>query len=206
MSDATEQRLENNTSAEKILEAATTLFSLENFSTVSIKQIAAESGVNSALISYYFGGKKNLYQEVLYTQADKFLKLQDCIRQLEVSPLAKLTRYVDSIAEMQFKQPYTIHLIYRELLAPQPMFENYVKNKLYRIHQFMAELVNEAIELGEITTTMKPTHVAFTLEGMIMFFFLTQSQIRELGNFNQGAETSYLQEAINSYLEALTKK
>ena len=129
MSDATEQRLENNTSAEKILEAATTLFSLENFSTVSIKQIAAESGVNSALISYYFGGKKNLYQEVLYTQADKFLKLQDGIRQLEVSPLAKLTRYVDSIAEMQSKQPYTIHLIYRELLATKPMFQNKMKKK-----------------------------------------------------------------------------
>ena len=52
-------------SADKILQAATKLFAQDNFSAVSIKQIAAASGVNSALISYYFGGKKNLYQEVL---------------------------------------------------------------------------------------------------------------------------------------------
>ncbi|MGM9561419.1 MAG: TetR/AcrR family transcriptional regulator [Phascolarctobacterium sp.] len=193
-------------SAAKILQAATKLFAQENFSAVSIKQIATASGVNSALISYYFGGKKNLYQEVLYTEADKFLKLQDKIRAQMESPLQKLRSYVDSIAEMQLKQPYNMHLIYRELLSPQPMFENYVKNRLYKIHQFMAELVNEAIACGEIITDIKPTHVAFTLEGIIMFFFLTQGQIRKIGNFDQRSEIAYLMEALNSYLSSLTEK
>ena len=193
-------------SAAKILQAATKLFAQENFSAVSIKQIATASGVNSALISYYFGGKKNLYQEVLYTEADKFLMLQDKIRAQMESPLQKLRSYVDSIAEMQLKQPYTMHLIYRELLSPQPMFENYVKNRLYKIHQFMAELVNEAIACGEIITDIKPTHVAFTLEGIIMFFFLTQGQIRKIGNFDQRSEIAYLMEALNSYLSSLTEK
>lgn len=192
-------------SAEKILQAATHLFAQENFNAVSIKQIAAASGVNSALISYYFGGKKNLYQEVLYKQADKFLKLQEKIRQRKESPLTKLRSYVDSIAEMQLRHPYNIHLIYRELLSPQPMFENYVKNRLYRIHQFMAELVDEAIACGEIITAIKSTHVAFTLEGIIMFFFLTQGQIRQIGNFDQRSETEYLLEALNSYLSSLSK-
>ena len=193
-------------SAAKILQAATKLFAQENFSAVSIKQIATASGVNSALISYYFGGKKNLYQEVLYTEADKFLMLQDKIRAQMESPLQKLRSYVDSIAEMQLKQPYNMHLIYRELLSPQPMFENYVKNRLYKIHQFMAELVNEAIACGEIITDIKPTHVAFTLEGIIMFFFLTQGQIRKIGNFDQRSEIAYIMEALNSYLSSLTEK
>ena len=193
-------------SAAKILQAATKLFAQENFSAVSIKQIATASGVNSALISYYFGGKKNLYQEVLYTEADKFLMLQDKIRAQMESPLQKLRSYVDSIAEMQLKQPYNMHLIYRELLSPQPMFETYVKNRLYKIHQFMAELVNEAIACGEIITDIKPTHVAFTLEGIIMFFFLTQGQIRKIGNFDQRSEIAYLMEALNSYLSSLTEK
>ena len=193
-------------SAAKILQAATKLFAQENFSAVSIKQIATASGVNSALISYYFGGKKNLYQEVLYTEADKFLMLQDKIRAQMESPLQKLRSYVDSIAEMQLKQPYNMHLFSRELLRPQPMFEIYVKNRLYKIHQFMAELVNEAIACGEIITDIKPTHVAFTLEGIIMFFFLTQGQIRKIGNFDQRSEIAYLMEALNSYLSSLTEK
>ena len=90
-------------SADKILQAATMLFAQDNFSAVSIKQIAAASGVNSALISYYFGGKKNLYQEVLYTEADKFLKLQDKIRARMESPLRRLRSYVDTIAEIAIR-------------------------------------------------------------------------------------------------------
>lgn len=194
----------NATSAEKILQAATNLFAQNNFSAVSVKKIATASGVNSALISYYFRGKKNLYQEVLYTQADKFLRIQEDIRQKLIPPLDKLRIYVESIAKMQVQQPYIIHLIYRELLAPQPMFENYVRNKLYRIHQFMADLVEEAISRGEITPAIKPTHVAFTLEGIIMFFFLTQTQVQELGKFEPGKEITYLYEAIDTYLTSLS--
>lgn len=195
----------NNVSADKILVAATDLFARENFSAVSIKQIAAASGVNSALISYYFGGKKNLYQEVLYTQADMFLKLQEDIRKTNDIPLRKLSTYVDAIATLQMKHPYSIHLVYRELLSAQPMFENYVKNRLYKVHQFMANLVEEAIERGEISGNIKPTHVAFTIEGMIMFFFLAKGQIKLLGNFTDGQETEYLMQALNSYIESLSK-
>lgn len=62
-------------SAEKILLAATDLFAANHFNGVSIKEIAKKSGVNSALISYYFGGKKNLYQEVLNEQSNLFLAM-----------------------------------------------------------------------------------------------------------------------------------
>ena len=208
MMNASDTKVNNQvtaSSADKILQAATKLFAHDNFSSVSIKQIAAASGVNSALISYYFGGKKNLYQEVLYTEADKFLKLQEKVRARMESPLKRLRSYVDTIAEMQIEHPYNMHLIYRELLSPQPMFENYVKNRLYKIHQFMSELVNEAIECVEIVKAIKPTHVAFTLEGIIMFFFLTQGQIRQIGNFDQRSETAYLMEALDSYLASLSK-
>ncbi len=107
---------------------------------------------------------------------------------------------------MQQQNPYNIHLIYRELLTPQPMFENYVRSKLYRIHQFMTELVEEAITCGEIVADIKATHVAFTIEGIIMFFFLMHSHICELGNFKNGAELDYLLQALNTYLASLSKK
>lgn len=192
------------TSAEKILQAATHLFAQHDFNSVSLKQIAAASGVNSALISYYFGGKKNLYQEVLYAQADRLLRLQEEIVARDESPLTRLRSYAEGIASMQLAHPYIIHLIYRELLSAQPMFENYIKSRLYRIHSFMSILVDEAIACGEIKTAIKPTHVAFTLEGIIMFFFLTQGQIRRIGNFDQPTETAYLVEALTSYLSSLS--
>ena len=194
-----------STSAIKILEAATDLFSRDNFDAVSIKQIAAASGVNSALISYYFGGKKNLYQEVLLTHVKTFISFQDKIRAQSISPLAKLRLYVDTIAKIQSEHPYHIHLIFRELLMPNPTFEGFVKNYLYRPHQFMAELVEEAIAAGEINTKMQPTHVAFNLESIILFFFLMRTHVIMLGNFEEGREIEYLYKDIDSFLETLKK-
>lgn len=194
-----------STSAIKILEAATDLFSRDNFDAVSIKQIAAASGVNSALISYYYGGKKNLYQEVLLTHVKTFISFQDRIRAQSISPLAKLRLYVDTIAKIQSEHPYHIHLIFRELLMPNPTFEGFVKNYLYRPHKFMAELVEEAIAAGEINTKMQPTHVAFNLESIILFFFLMRTHVIMLGNFEEGREIEYLYSDIDSFLETLKK-
>ena len=174
-------------SAEKILLAATDLFAANHFNGVSIKEIAKKSGVNSALISYYFGGKKNLYQEVLNEQSNLFLNLIARVSSKDIAPLAKLREYITAISEVQKLHPHRIHLIYRELLTPTFMCDSFIKNRLYKIHN-----------------NMQPTHVAFTLESIIVFFFLTHDQIRDLGHFENGTENTYLEEALNTYLSSIT--
>lgn len=191
-------------SAQKILLAATDLFAANHFNGVSIKEIAKRSGVNSALISYYFGGKKNLYQEVLNEQSNLLLKLIARVNSKEAAPLDKLREYVAAIAEVQKLHPHRIHLIYRELLTPSFLCDNFIKNRLYKIHRFMADLVTEAIADGSLRNNMQPTHVAFTLESIIVFFFLTHDHIRDLGNFENGAESTYLEETLTTYLSSIT--
>lgn len=193
-------------SAEKILWAATDLFAANHFNGVSIKEIAKKSGVNSALISYYFGGKKNLYQEVLNEQSNLFLNLIARVSYKELSPLAKLREYIAAISEVQKLHPHRIHLIYRELLTPTFMCDSFIKNRLYKIHKFMSDLVTDGIADGSIKKNVLPTHVAFTLESIIVFFFLTHNQIRDLGNFEGGKENTYLEETLNTYLSSITNQ
>jgi AcrR family transcriptional regulator len=54
---------------EVILKAAERLFSRSGFDGVSIRDIAAEAGVNSALIGYYHGTKESLYRSLF---ADRY--------------------------------------------------------------------------------------------------------------------------------------
>ena len=84
------------------------------------------------------------------------------------------------------------------------MCDSFIKNRLYKIHKFMSELVTEAIADGSIHNNMQPTHVAFTLESIIVFFFLTHDQIRDLGHFENGTESTYLEEDLNTYLSSIT--
>lgn len=197
---------EGLSSADKIMDAATALFAQHPFSAVSVKEIAQASGVNSALISYYYGGKKKLYQSVLLKQSEAFTRIMDELGQEDLSPSDKLQRYVSALAQLQEEQPHCLYLIYRELISPQPTFANFVKNRLYRIHTFMTQLVAEAMAQEELGAGIQPTHVAFTVEGIIMFYFLMKKYIAELGNFPPGEETQYLQTALGSYLASLQPK
>ncbi|MEG1914312.1 MAG: TetR family transcriptional regulator [Acidaminococcaceae bacterium] len=193
-------------SAEKILQAATELFGAETFSSVSIKDIAQTSGVNSALISYYYGGKKNLYQAVLTTQANVFLNLIDLVKAKPLSSVEKLYLYIQETAKIQLSCPKQVQLIYRELLMPSGFCDNYVQARLYKIHKFLLELVSDGITTGTITSHVKPTYVAFTLESIIVFFFLTQDFARALGSADNGGEEAYLREALDTYLASITLK
>lgn len=59
------KKINSENSKEKILEAATKLFARKGFDGVSIREICNEADVNICMISYYFGGKKELYQGII---------------------------------------------------------------------------------------------------------------------------------------------
>ena len=52
------------TKKELIFNAAAKLFAIRSFYAVGIRDIATEAGVNSAMISYYYGGKSGLLQDI----------------------------------------------------------------------------------------------------------------------------------------------
>jgi AcrR family transcriptional regulator len=55
---------------ESILEAAEALFSRHGFYGVTVRQVAAEAGVDTALIHYYFGAKRELFDSVFARRAE----------------------------------------------------------------------------------------------------------------------------------------
>ncbi|BAT72170.1 TetR/AcrR family transcriptional regulator [Thermosulfidibacter takaii ABI70S6] len=59
---------------EKILQAAEELFFLKGYDATGIREIAAKAGVNSSMISYYFGGKRGLYRYLLTTHLGDMLE------------------------------------------------------------------------------------------------------------------------------------
>lgn len=64
----------------KILDTATVLFAECGFENVTIMQLSQAANINCAAISYYLGGKENLYQEVLRSQ---FLPALQALRETD---------------------------------------------------------------------------------------------------------------------------
>ncbi|MGI4818223.1 MAG: TetR/AcrR family transcriptional regulator [Janthinobacterium lividum] len=60
----------NGDTREAILNAAEDLFSKHGFYGVTIREVASEAGVDTALIHYYFGAKKELFDAVFNRRAE----------------------------------------------------------------------------------------------------------------------------------------
>lgn len=58
------QKIDEN-AKEKILNTAIKLFAQKGFDGTSIREICKSANINICMISYYFGGKQELYQEII---------------------------------------------------------------------------------------------------------------------------------------------
>ena len=65
------EKITQENSKEKILKAAIKLFAEKGFDGTSIREICKEAEVNICLISYYWGGKKELYQGIIEDLIEK---------------------------------------------------------------------------------------------------------------------------------------
>ena len=63
----------NKTKEEKIINAATSLFARNGFEGASTRDICNMAGANIGMISYYFGGKKGLYERVINRITDRII-------------------------------------------------------------------------------------------------------------------------------------
>lgn len=63
------------TKRELILDAAAVLFAEHSYEAVGIRDIARQANVNSAMISYYFGSKQGLLQEIFSQFTEQLLNI-----------------------------------------------------------------------------------------------------------------------------------
>lgn len=186
--------------SKKILKTAAKLFDKYGFYNVSIKEIASGAKINSALISYHFGSKKNLYLAVLEKQVETLLKLEETIRELEAPPLEKLNAFLTGIMQLQLDNKQHIKLFYQEMITPTGLCGDYLSERLDSIHQYTQNLVEEAIKEGSLDAKITITHTAFGLEALMVLAFLSRKELQRLCPGKEQDEKAILLELINSYL------
>lgn len=186
--------------SQKILKTAAKLFDKYGFYNVSIKEIASGAKINSALISYHFGSKKNLYLAVLEKQVEALLKLEKNIKELDAPPLDRLRAFLTGIMQLQLDNKQHIKLFYQEMITPTGLCGDYLSEKLDNIHQYTEALIEEAIQEGSLNFNITTSHTAFGLEALMVLAFLSRKELQRLCPGEGKDEKAILLELINSYL------
>lgn len=190
--------------ADKIVAAATELFARKGFAAVSVKELADAAGVNIALISYYFGGKENLYTVVLERQFAILTDVLDTINSEELSPVGKIRRFAYLVVDAHKKASFMDQLIYREKINPTGYFNTVMKKETARLHYFLRDCITEAMDLGQFRQDLDPDCAALALAGNIHFYFCTRPFSQAYLPAREDQAEYYVAQAVEIFLKGVS--
>jgi TetR/AcrR family transcriptional regulator len=162
-----------------LIAAALPLFAAKGFNGVSVREVAAASGANLSMISYYFGSKEGLYAAVLTEQFAILGKIGE-IEQMKIDTLQKFELYVRATVSRYRKNPYLLRFYTSELTNPTPCFETIVKPAIKGVVQILLDTFSEGLSHERFREGLDPTDTVLALAGMINFYFLLEPATAEL--------------------------
>lgn len=183
----------------KIMDAAIPLFAKKGFAGVSVKELAEAAGVNIALISYYFGGKENLYMTILNLEFELLADLVERVKQQGYTPVERIKAFVHEVILLHKQNPDIENLIYSEIMNPTACYESVVKQGFNKVHYFLEDCMREAIVRGQFRADIKPDCASIALMSMIHFYLFTKHVADGFIGECEDKVEYYISEALNIY-------
>jgi AcrR family transcriptional regulator len=131
----------------QLLDTAESLFSQKGFDGTSVRDIAEAAGINTAMISYYFGSKEKLMEEIFERKSLNIKeKVANLLKDVSLDPLEKMYSLVDMYIEGILSRK-TFHRI---LLCEQIINQNpSIITMLDKMKTKNSEYINDLIRLGQ---------------------------------------------------------
>jgi len=154
-----------------LLQAGATLFAERGFDGVSIEDVADGAGVNKALISYHFGGKRALYAAILESAFSSMAERLHGIERDAPNAREALHGFLSAFEQITRERPGFPTLFVREVLSTG--IEPSVVPHLLEIIGVSRRLAERGAREG-LFRKVDPLLLHFGLVGSLVFFFATE--------------------------------
>ncbi len=163
-------------SREAILRAAVEEFAKFGIAGARTDHIAAASGLNKALMYYYYGDKEGLYQAVLeYVFSGLAAKLTQVLER-DIPSLQKLQLYTATHFDFIAEHP-TYPRIFQGEMARSPGVSPRIRalaQKIIRpLYERLGQTIVEGIRKGELRADLDPANVIISMGGLVGLYFVS---------------------------------
>jgi AcrR family transcriptional regulator len=158
---------------EALVAAGTELFAERGYDGVPVAAIARQAGVNTAMISYHFGGKRKLYLAIV---SATFAEIVARVERLADSPrpapdvLRELIAAVGDVATR--RHPHFCSMMLREVVGGGTRLDPELIDKPARILGAVQRIVARGVRDGDFRP-VDPLLTHLSLVGSLVFFFAT---------------------------------
>jgi TetR/AcrR family transcriptional regulator len=158
---------------EALLAAGAELFAERGYDGAAVWTIAAKAGVNKAMISYHFGGKRKLYRAIV---EQTFSEIVSRVESLADSPRPApelLRQLVADVADLATRRrPHFCTMMLREVLAGGKHLEPRAVAMPARVLAAVERIVERGVREGALRR-VDPLLTHLSLVGSLVFFFAT---------------------------------
>lgn len=192
------------------MEVAEKLFSEKGFEGTSVRDIAEGAGVNLAMISYYFGSKEKLMEEMFQLRGEDFrLQLQNIVHDQQLSSIQKLEKLIDDYIDRIFKKQCFHKVMIREQMMNK---SGSIAKRIYELKASNFDLVKELIQQGQERGDFKKgvdiILLMATLVGTTSQLVTAQHFYRQLTNMDSLSDEEFEKQTkkkLSAYLKNLFK-
>jgi AcrR family transcriptional regulator len=156
-----EELTDSGDKKELLLETAGALFAEHGFDGTSVRMIAEKSGMNIAMISYYFGSKEKLFEEFIGLKINYMREqLQALVENDTIDPWKKMEIVIEGYSQRIIKSSGAFHkMMMRELSLGQrnhitSLIEEKIMFNMRSVHSIFKEGVRKRVFRSDVDFSM----------------------------------------------------
>lgn len=150
-------------SRERLLEAAAREFAARGFDGAKVDRIAAEAGVNKAMLYYHFTNKAALYRDILRDVFGAVAEAVEAVPAAGGPPDAQLRAFIAAIARSAVAQPHFPPIWLRELAEGGRHVDQSVLALMQRVLRTLAGILTA----GQRAGLFRPVHPLIAQMGIV---------------------------------------
>jgi AcrR family transcriptional regulator len=163
---------------------------------ISLSELSLRSGLNSALVKYYFGNKAGLMKALLDRDMAAITHSVDALLAKDMDPEAKLRLHLGKMVDTYYATPYLNRLLMRLVRESDPAeAQRIAETYLTPLHKAYDRLIAEGIKAG-VFRKIDPEMFYFSATGAADRFFSARLVLRHCSG------TDVLDEALRDRYRA----
>jgi len=192
------ESLETPGAREQLLQTASMIMREGDVVDISLSELSLRSGLNSALVKYYFGNKAGMLKALLDRDMENIVKSVDALlAKDDMSPEAKLRKHISKCIDTYYAYPYLNRLLMRLVRDSDEAEAKRIADKyLLPLHRAYNRFIGDGVKAG-VFRPINPQLFYFTVTGAADRFFSARLVLKHC--FDQDTLTDDLRDSYREH-------
>ena len=182
---------------ELLLQTASDIMREGDIVDISLSELSLRSGLNSALVKYYFGNKAGLMKALLDRDMIDIVHSVDALMAKDMDPDVRLRRHIGAMVDCYYETPYLNRLLMRLVRESDPEEAKRIADTyLAPLSRAYDKLIKDGVKRG-VFRNVDPQLFYFTATGAADRFFSTRLVLKHC--FDTDTLTEDLRDASRAH-------